>query len=163
MTKEKSSSDQRTNRYTIYLNDSENNKIRHDATHAKNYSNKAIAKYIREELLTSLSTPENTLSVVLPAVNASVAKDLSNAVNNLNQSVKHLNTIALSEPLGAQAQQASKMMKDVTVVNNRCKHLYDFTKANFKNRHAIAMLLFEHFSSAEISNLASLKLKREAK
>jgi len=163
MTKEKSSSDQRTNRYTIYLNDSENNKIRHDATHVKNYSNKAIAKYIREELLTSISTPENTLSVVLPAVNASVAHDLNGAVTNLNQSVKHLNTIALSEPLSAQAQEASKMMKHVTIVSKRCKNLYDFTKANFKNLNAIKMIVLDHLTSDEISHLASLKLKREAK
>ena len=162
MTLEKTSTSQRKIRYTVYLNEDENTQLRNDAINVKGYSQKAVGKYIREQILTSLSDADKGPSISIPIVNEQPAKDLRGAVTNLNQSVKALHTIALSSSMSTQLEQANKIHKDVILVNNRCKNLFDFSSGNIENKKALKMLAIEQLEIADVESILT-SMKRRAK
>jgi hypothetical protein len=162
MTTEKTNSSQRKNRYTLYLNDSENTQIR-DTALGLGYSNKAIGRYIREQILSSLSDAEKTPSITIPAINTSTAIDLRGAVTNLNQSVRTLNTIALSSCISSQKEEAEKMMVDVLKLAEICKQYKSFLDGDLENLKLLYILSFNNFNSKTLINLAKKKAKMEVK
>lgn len=158
MTSENTSSSQRKIRYTVYLNEDENTQIRNDAINEKGYGQKAVGRYIREQVLASLSIAENGPSIIVPAVNEQPAKDLRGAVTNLNQSVRTLNTVAISSPVSTQFEQAKRILRDVILVSKRCKNLFDFSSGNIGNKNALKMLATEQLEIADVESiLASMK------
>jgi negative regulator of replication initiation len=157
MTLEKTNA--RKNRYTVYLTDDENDLIRYDATTVKGYGNKAVGRYCRETILSSLSHAKTINPISIPTINASTALDLNGAVTNLNQSVKTLNRIALSEPLSAQSEQANRMMLYVMKIANTCKDFKNFLDGNIGNKKLLATLAGNTFSSEELRYLADHKDK----
>lgn len=163
MTLEKTSSSQRKIRYTVYLNEDENTLLRNDAINVKGYSQKAVGKYIREQILTSLSDADNGPSISIPVINASTARDLRGAVTNLNQSIRTLNTIALSSSISSQKAEAEKMMLQVLEIAALCKDHKNFLEGNNENRKLLAELSVEVFSSKNLTNLSNRKRIREDK
>jgi hypothetical protein len=155
--------EKRKNRYSLYLSDSENALIRSDAIEEKGYSNKAIGRYLRDELLSSLSKADKTPSIIIPAVSSSTSKDLKGAVNNLNQSVRVLNTIALSSSLSAQKAEAEKMMVDVLELADICKQYKDFLDGDISNKKILAHLAIQNLGSKALSNLSEKKGRWEKK
>ncbi|NQZ88495.1 MAG: hypothetical protein HRT54_13060 [Colwellia sp.] len=162
MTTEKTNSSQRKNRYTLYLNDSENSQVR-DTAIGQGYGNKAIGRYIREQLLSSLNDVEKGPSITIPAINTSTAIDLRGAVTNLNQSVRTLNTIALSSSISSQKEEAEKMMVDVLKLAEICKQYKSFLDGDIENLKLLYILTFNNFNSKTLLNLAKKKAIMEAK
>ncbi|APD85410.1 hypothetical protein BM527_04540 [Alteromonas sp. Mex14] len=162
MTTDNNKNSQRNIRYTIRLNEQENELIRHDALNVKNYSNKAVARYIRDELLSSVSKADNGPSIIVPSVNEQIAKDLKGAVTNLNQSVKVLNQAAISSSYDDQINLAKKMMRDVIKLSKHCKSLHDFSKGITDNKALIKAIMLETFSFNELKEIA-LQKSKEAK
>lgn len=161
MTTDNNKNSQRNKRYTIRLNEEENNQIV-DAALNKNYSNKAIARYIREELLLSISKADHSPSVFVPSVNQKLANDLRGAVNNLNQSVKVLHQLTITSTQSEQINQAKSMMSTIVKVAHRCKELQDFSKGE-GGKNALAKMALETFNKRELEKLVSIKSKMETK
>lgn len=162
MTTDNNKNSQRNIRYTIRLNEEENALIRHDALTVKNYSNKAVARYIRDELLSSVSKADNKPSVLIPAANKELVDELRGAVSNLNQLTKVLHQLTKSSTHDNQVQHVTEMMKTVMDVSQRCKRLYDFNSGKGK-RNDLANLALRTFTLKELKDIASLKSQIEAK
>lgn len=163
MTLEKTSTSQRKIRYTVYLNEDENTLLRNDAINVKGYSQKAVGKYIREQVLTPLSNAKKTPSISIPAINSDTAADLRGAVTNLNQSVRTLNTIALSSSISSQKAEAEKMMVQVLEIAALCKDHKNFLEGNIENKRLLARLTVSNFSSENLRSFADQKDARRAK
>lgn len=158
MTSENTSSSQRKIRYTVYLNEDENTQLRNDAINEKGFGPKAVGRYIREQVLASLSIAESGPSIIIPPVNEQSAKDLRGAVVNLNQTVRVLNTIAMSSSIGTQLEHANKVYKNTLIISKRCKNLFDFSSGNVENKNALKMLATEQLEIADVESiLASMK------
>lgn len=160
MTTDNNKNSQRNKRCTVSFTEEEHKTI-FDAAIVKNYSNKAIARFIREELLLSISSAEKPPTVFVPKINEAVQKDLHGAVTNLNQSVKKLNQIAQTSTYGEQLTFAKKMMRDALAVNNHCKALHDFSIGKNDNKALIRAILLKTFTSEELKLFAAQKLKIE--
>jgi type II secretory pathway component HofQ len=154
--------DQRKNRYTIYLNDEEKEQIVNTALDL-DYSNKAIGRFIREHLLSSIADGNIPPSISVPAVSEQAANDLRGAVNNLNQSVKTLNRVALSSPPSAQLDEAKLMMKNVYKVAHVCADYKKFLDGDIENKKLLYTLAFHNFDSSDLENLARAKREKESK
>ncbi|MBR8842315.1 hypothetical protein [Pseudoalteromonas sp. JC3] len=161
MTTDNNKNSQRNKRCTVSFTEEEHKTI-FDAAIAKNYSNKAIARYIREELLSSISKADHSPCVIVPSVNQELAKDLRGAVNNLNQSLKVLHQLTITSTQSEQINQAKSMMSTIVKVAHRCKELQDFSKGE-GGKNALAKMALETFNKRELEKLVSIKSNMESK
>ena len=155
--------EQRKNRFTLYLNDEEKDVVVDTAINKFDYSNKAIGRFIREHLLSSISKANIKPSISIPAISEQAANDLRGAVNNLNQSVRTLNKVALSSSPSAQLDEAKLMMKQVFSLAHICKNYKDFLSGNIENKKLLYTLAFHNFNSSQLEQLAIAKKEKESK
>lgn len=160
MTTDNNKNSQRNKRCTVSFTEEEHNTI-FDAAIAKNYSNKAIARYIREELLSSISSADQSPSIIVPAVNEQLASDLQGAVNNLNQTVKVLHQLTITSTQSAQIQQAEEIMKHVIQTSELCKDLRDFSKGKTKNLSLLANIVIDTFEEQDFRRLVAFYKKKK--
>lgn len=116
------------------------------------YSPNALARFIREKLLKSLSKAEQMPTLSIPAVSESAANNLRGAVTNLNQCMKVLHQLAISDSNLKIVEEAIRMMQFVQQVANLCKNYADFL-AKGQNKNVIARFVLHTLDTDEISQI----------
>ncbi|MFB1000471.1 MAG: hypothetical protein QMC13_09645, partial [Colwellia sp.] len=117
----------------------------------------------RERLLSSIADGNDTPSISIPAVSEDTNGKLKGAVNNLNQSVRTLNRLALSALPAQQLDQAKIMMNQVFALAHICKSYSSFLSGDIENKKLLFTLAFHNFSSEELEQLAIAKKEKESK
>ena len=150
----------RDKRLTTNVTEAELQIIRENAR-LSGYGPKATGSFIRDQLLNSLSEAEQATPTIVPSVSEQTSKDLHGAVHNLNQFMREMHRLRISNSSEAVIKQADGFMSKAMEITDTCKKYGDFL-AKGKNLSIVARFVLRVFTAEQIRKILEQREKYEA-
>lgn len=152
--------EKRDKRLTLGVTQTEFQTIREKAR-ASGYNTNALGHFLRDKIFESLSEAEQATPTIVPSVSEQTSKDLHGAVHNLNQFMREMHRLRISNSSEAVIKQADGFMSKAMEITDTCKKYADFL-AKGKNLSIVARFVLRVFTADQIRKILEQREKFEA-